>query len=131
MTDQPTSPRTESALTNRIKYVLTHAREAWTRKEANKRKWDALPNGGEIHIQFVSDHELRLAIARIGLTPEGPRLTALYSELDTLIAYWPETDTRETGERKLTPRDETGRYWLVTTLTIATQLQLFPPKATP
>lgn len=115
----------ESPLARRIKFVLTHAREAYTRQERYTRKWDTLPKGGEIHIQFVSPHSIRLAIARIGPTPEeGPRLDALHTELNTLITYWPETDTHETGDRKLTPTDETGRYWLVTTLTIAHQPEL-------
>lgn len=114
----------ESALTRRIRWVLTRAREAFDRREKWTRKWDSLPNGGEVHIQFVEFHTLRLAIARVGQTPEGPSLTALHTELDTLIKYWPETETQETGERKLTPTDETGRYWLVTTLTIAHQPEL-------
>lgn len=122
MTNQPTSP-----LTNRIKYVLTHAREAYIRREQHTRKWDRLPNEAEIHIQFITPHTLRLALARIGQTPEGPALTALHTELDTLIAYWPEPDTLETegpAGRKLTPTDDTRRYWLVTTLTIAHQPNL-------
>lgn len=116
-----------SPLTRRITYVLTHAREAFTRNEKYTRKWDALPNGGEIHIQFITPHTLRLAIARLGPTPEdGPRLEALHTELNTLIAYWPEPDTLETSSttRKLIPTDETGRYWLVTTLTIPHQPEL-------
>lgn len=115
----------ESNLTRRIRWVLTHAREAFTRREKWTRKWDALPNGGEIHIQFVDAYTLRLALARVGRTPEGPRLAALHVELDTLVNHWPEAETYETGQRKLTSTDETGRYWLVTTLSIAHQPELF------
>lgn len=121
MTNQPESP-----LTRKIRYILTHAREAWTRNEPNKRKFDILPNGAEIHIQFTAPHELKLALARLGPTPEGPALEKLHTELDTLITYWPELDTLEKDRhaRKLIPTDETRRYWLVTTLTIAHQPKL-------
>ena len=119
MTNQPESP-----LTKKIRWVLTHAREAYSRKEQYTRKWDALEHGGEIHIQFIATNSLRLAIARIGKTPEDKALDALHTELDTLIKYWPEGETNETGDRKLTPTDESGRYWLVTTLTIVHQPNL-------
>lgn len=108
-----------SPLTRRITYVLTHAREAFTRQEKNLRKWDTLPNGGEIHIQFITPHTLRLALARLGPTPAGHALKMLNTELETLIKHWPEPDILETSAttRKLIPTDATGRYWLITTLT--------------
>lgn len=64
-------------------------------------------------------NRLRFALARVGQTPAGKNLELLQNELNTLIAHWPEPETRETGTRKLIPTDETGRYWLVTTLSIA------------
>jgi hypothetical protein len=116
----------ESPLTKRIRWVLTHAREAYEREEEFKRKWDALPKGAELHIQFTNSSRFRLAIARVGKTPAGHGIKMLHQELNTVIKHWPEPDTIEiVEERKLIPTDETGRYWLVTTMAIAKQLELF------
>lgn len=111
----------ESPLTKRINWVLTHARSAYKRDDLHKRKWNLLPNGGEIHIQCISENTIRVAIARVGTLPEQKGLNAFHAELNTILKYWPEPDIVETNARKLLPPDETGRYWLIATITTRPQ----------
>lgn len=113
-----------SPLTVLLQGVVARARVAFLGHDAKRRKWVELPHKAEVHVQFVDVHTIRLAIARVGQTPDGVQLAALHGELDTVIKYWPEGNTQEQGERRLHPTDESGRYWLVTTLVIAHQPEL-------
>ncbi len=113
----------ESPLTKKIRYVLTHAREAFTRDEQFKRKFDTLPNGLEIHIQFTAKNELKLALARVGQLPQDePSREKFARELTTVLNHWPEPDTLQIDTPTYTEKSD--RYWIITTLRIATQLTL-------
>lgn len=114
----------ETPLTKRLRYTLNQARDAFNNGEEFTRKWDLLPHGLEVHIQFETPHVLKLAIARTGPAPAD--ITPFEKELQTVIAHWPEIDTRPTGETQLI-ESFSERYWLITYMHIAKQLEMFPP----